>query len=130
MFYPTFWKDLQTVAGLEKLAESSNEEIAREAQGLLAMNCDRLFTSVKHGSANIASPMMALRDAHRITGEKLAASPEVVATLLQKLATASFVDTQLTVQMSKLAGEELESARSVQLLGREYAVHLMRGILS
>jgi hypothetical protein len=74
--------------------------------------------------------MIQVRDSHRITGEKLAASPEATAELLQKLATAEFVDGVLAEQLEKLSGDDYVAARKVQLLGREYAVNLMRGLLA
>jgi hypothetical protein len=73
---------------------------------------------------------MSLRGAHRVTGEKMAAAPEDTAALLQKLATAEYVDDLLEEQLEKLSGEEYDAARRVQLLGREYAVNLMRGLFA
>lgn len=128
--YPAFWKTLQTVAGLEKLAMSDDASVAAEAQQLLASTCDNLFVTVKGASANIAEPLMALRDTARGIGEKLASDPKVPAEFLQKLATAAYVDDVLSAQLEKLSGAEYDAARAVQLLGREYAVHLMRGLFA
>lgn len=130
MHYPTFWKTLQTVAGLEKLAAGDDASVAAEAQQLLASTCDSLFAAVKGASANIAEPVMKMRDSARVTGEKLAADPRVAAEFLQKLTTAAYVDNVLSSQLEKLAGAEYDAARAVQLLGREYAVHLMRGLFA
>jgi hypothetical protein len=130
MHYPTFWKTLQTVAGLEKLAASDDLAVAGEAQQLLASTCDKLFGTIKGASANIAAPLLELRDSAKGIGEKVASDAEVVGEFMQKLATASFVDDVLSAQLEKLSGAEYDAARSVQLLGREYAVHLMRGLFA
>jgi hypothetical protein len=130
MHYVTFWKKLQTVAGLEKLAVSNDASVAVAAQDQLAATCEDLFVSVKNASENIVQPLMQMRDSHRITGEKFAASAEDAAVFVQKLATAAFVDDLLETQLEKLSGAEYDAARAVQLLGREYAVHLMRGLFA
>lgn len=130
MHYVTFWTKLQTVAGLEKLATNADLTIAERGQELLAAACDDIFTSVKNASGAVLPEMMTFRSAHRTTGEKIAASPEVAASLLQKLAVAEYVDNLLDSQLEKLSGDAYDEARAVQLLGREYAVHLMRGLLA
>lgn len=130
MHYPTFWKTLQTVAGLEKLAASDDLAVAGEAQQLLATTCDELFVTIKGASENIATPLLELRDSARSIGEKVASDAAVVGEFMQKLATAAFVDQVLTAQLEKLSGDEYDAARRVQLLGREYAVNLMRGLFA
>lgn len=131
MRYVTFWKNLQTVAGLEKLSESNDRETtAQPAQVMLGNLCDHVFSEMKLASGSVITEMMSFMNLHRATGEKLAASPEVAAELLQKLATAEFVDDVLTAQLEKLSGDEYYATRDVQLLGREYAVNLMRGLLA
>jgi hypothetical protein len=130
MMYPAFWKTLQTVAGLEKLAMSDDTSVSAEAQQMLASTCDDLFVTVKGASANIAEPLLALRGSARRIGEKLAADAKSEAEFLQKLATAAYVDDMLSAQLEKLSGTEYDAARAVQLLGREYAVHLMRGLFA
>ena len=130
MRYVTFWKNLQTVAGLEKLAESDDRETtAQPAQVMLGNLCDHVFTEMKT-AGSVVTEILSYMNSHRITGEKLAASPEVTAELLQKLATAEFVDDVLAAQLEKLSGDEYYATRDVQLLGREYAVNLMRGLLA
>lgn len=130
MHYVTFWKKMQTVAGLEKLSASEDKEVSRRAQGQLALACDDIFTSMKKASGSLVPGVMTMRESHRITGEKLAASPEAAAELLQKLATAEFVDSLLEKQLEKLSGDAHGRARSVQMLGREYSVMLMRGLFA
>jgi hypothetical protein len=130
MHYVTFWKGLKTVAELEKLAASDDPVMAKQAQMLLATTCDETFAALKSASPHVLQPLMQMRDAHRITGEKLAASPDVTAELVQKLAVATFVDDHLEAQLEKLSGAEYDQARAVQLLGREYAVKLMRGLFA
>jgi argininosuccinate lyase len=129
MHYVTFWKGLQFVAGLEKLAASDDVTLSQAAQRQLAATCDDLFSSTKT-AGSLVSQMLSFRTAHQVTGEKLAASPDATADLLQKLATAEYVDGVLEESFSKLSGDEYAAARAVQLLGREYAVQLMRGLLA
>ena len=133
MRYVEFWKDLQLVAGLEKLAGHDDASTAQQAQVALAGTCNALFTRVKRATesaAPVASTLLAMQDAHRATGEKVAASPETQAEFLEKLATAVYVDDVLSEQLTKLSGEASDRVREVQLLGREYAVQLMRGLLT
>jgi hypothetical protein len=141
MRYTTFWMALQKLASVAKLASSDDATISHAATIKHAEMCDSLYEVVRlsstrmnpeesEESVRIASVIMLFRDDHRITGEKLAASPEVAAALLEKLATAGYVDNILTLQLEKLSGAEYDAARNVQLLGREYAVHLMRGLFA
>lgn len=130
MQYPSFWFKLQALGRLEKLANSDDQSVASDAQEALALACDDMFSDVKQASGSVVPAVFKMRESHRITGEKLAASPETVAELLQKLATAEYVDEMLTGQLEKLSGEEYDAARAVQLLGREYAMQLMRGLLA
>lgn len=130
MRYATFWKNLQTVAGLEKLATSDDRETTGQpAQVMLGNLCDHIFSEMKT-AGSVVTEMMSFREAHRTVGEKLAASPEITADLLQKLATAEFVDGVISGELEKLSGDAYYAMRDVQLLGREYAVNLMRGLLA
>jgi len=140
MHYPTFWKQLQDTAGLEKLAQNEDPNVARSAQILLGETCDLMFAAVKVAArtqvgtpspvAQFTRVIEDLRQDHRATGDKFAASDEQTFNLLHKLACAALVDNVIEAQLEKLAGEEYEQARSVQLLGREYAVNLMRGLFA
>jgi len=130
MHYPTFWKQLQDVAGLEKLAQNDDPNVARSAQLLLGETCDLVFSAVKVSSSSVIQAIEDLRHDHRATGDKFAASEEATADLMHKLACATLVDNVLETQLEKLSGEEYERARNVQLLGREYAVNLMRGLFA
>lgn len=130
MHYPSFWFKLQALERLEKLAHVDDQSVASEAQEALALACDDMYSSVKTASGSILPAVFKMRESHRITGEKLAASPDTVAELLQKLATAEYVDEMLSGQLEKLSGEEYDATRAVQLLGREYAVQLMRGLFA
>jgi hypothetical protein len=121
---------MQLVEGLEKLSTSDDRALAQDAQGALAGMCDNIFTGVKTAGENPLRVLVDLRESHRRTGEKLAASPEQTAEFLQKLATAVYVDDVLSTQVTKLSGEAQLAARRVQLLGREYAVNLMRGLFA
>lgn len=137
--YPQLWKGLRLVEGLEKIA-FHDAGLATVAQANSAAVADELFERVKRAAltlpgpapvgVKVASLMVEMRSAHTAVGEKLASNVEVHADMLNKLAVAFFVDSVLDTQAEKLAGEELEHARAVQCLGREYAVHLMNGLLS
>lgn len=130
MHYPTFWFKLQALERLEKLASSEDRTVAADAQAALALACDDVFSCVKQASNSVLPTILEMRDAHRITGEKLAASAEQQADLLKKLATAEYVDGVLQGQLEKLSGAEYDATRAVQMLGREYAIQLMRGLLA
>lgn len=130
MHYVNFWQKMQVMAGLEKLSASSDTALATQAQEEMALVCDEIFSSVKSASGSLAPELMRLRGAHRVTGEKIAASPDVAAELLQKLATVEYVDEMLEDQIEKFSGEAQSNARSVQLLGREYAVQMMWGLFA
>jgi hypothetical protein len=131
--YPQLWKGLRLIEGLEKSASET-------AIALTGSVSSELFDRVKSAALalpgndsveiKIAKVMISMRDAHRSCGEKLAGSVEVHADMLTKLATAVFVDGVLESQCAKLAGDDLNQTRAVQSLGREYALHLMNGLLS
>ena len=132
MNYPTLLKNLKAYASMEKLSMLENPHAARQAQILTAGISDDLFTSIKSAAKNgdVVAFVVDARRAHRTFGEKTAASEEQAAALLHKLAAAVYVDNVLSTQLEKLAGAEYDAARSVQLLGREYAVNLMRGLFA
>jgi hypothetical protein len=138
-FYPQLWKGLRLVEGLEKIA-THDRALSTFAQTNSATVASELFTQVKQAAERLPGPntigvkvarlMVDMRNAHRATGEKLAVDISVHADMLQKLATALFVDDVIEAEITKLAGDEQVNARNIQLLGREYAVHLMDGLLS
>lgn len=128
MHYVSLWQDLKKVDALEKLAESDNVDVSKEAQVLLADTCDKMFSSLKQGS--LLSQLLDHRETHRVTGEKVASDAKATAELLQKLATVEYVDSILENQLVKLSGVARDEARMVQLLGREYAVQLIRGLFA
>jgi hypothetical protein len=130
MHYPTFWKTLQTVAGLEKLAASDDPSVSAEAQQLLASTCDNLFGTVKSASSDTVTAFLELWNTAQGIGEKVASDTTVVNELMHKLAAASLVDDVLSAQLEKLSGADYDATRSVQLLGREYAVKLLRGLFA
>lgn len=132
MHYIDFWKSIQLVGGLDDLAQSG-EKVASEAAPELAATCDGLFDILlkKAGDASgMVALMLEYQNAHEASGEKIAASAETRAALLQKLATATYLDTVVSTKLAAISPDEFEEARAVQLLGREYAVHLMRGLLT
>lgn len=79
--------------------------------------------------AGFVSAALALHEAHKDTGVKVAASPEYVAAIIEKLATAVFVDEVLQEQLSMLEGDTKIAAEQCQRLGREYVLSLIAELL-
>ncbi len=79
--------------------------------------------------ANLASLALSLHEVHVDTGSKTAASPDHVAAVIQKLATAVFVDEVLMEQLAMLEGDTKVAAEQCQMLGREYILSLLGEIL-
>lgn len=79
--------------------------------------------------AKIAHLTLALHEAHVDTGTKTAASPDHLAQVIQKLATAVFVDEVLMEQLGMLEGDTKLAAEQCQRLGREYILTLLGEIL-
>ena len=138
--YSEILTELRVGQGLEKLASCSDDELAQSAVVKQAELCDALYVQMlklasdtpcdlpRKEAAVLRMVRFAedLRETHEAVGEKLAAAPEVVVDHLRKLATAVYLDQVLTEQLEKQAND---ATRMVQLLGREYCVHLMRGLL-
>lgn len=133
--YKKLYRALLAGEALEKTASLNDKELASQAVVAGALLAADLYEQVvKLAGANQALPfvdvVMDLRAKHRLVGEKRAGEEVEAAQCLQKLATAVFLDNALTTAMQKLAGEELVEARLTRTLGREYAIHLVRGLLS
>lgn len=77
----------------------------------------------------VAELALAMYDDHADTGAKVAAVPEYVAHVLQKLASAVFVDEMLLEQLPSLEGDTKLAAEQCRALGREYIVTLFGEIL-
>ena len=142
-FYVPVWSALDGVARLEKVAHATEGRDAAECQFKLAAECSRLYDFVR-GQAVSANPRgsdpagvalsvtkfaAALAFTKHCLGEKTAAVDDIRDILL-KLATAAFVDTVLEGANASLTGVEKVAGLRVQLLGREYAVELMRELLA
>lgn len=136
--YAEIWKDLQAYSALEKTASLGDEELARWAAAKEADHCDCVFEKVKKRAApdggtkeevaaKVASFAASLRSTHVTLGEKVASDGQAH---LENLKVAAFVDEVLTAQLKVASESERAEIRQVQLLGREYAVHLMRGLLA
>lgn len=144
--YTEILTELRVGQSLEKVASCNDDELAANAMLRQAELCDGLFVHVRKLAAELPvsadlprkeasvsqmlSFMLSLRETHEATGEKLASEPTAITDVLVKFATAVFVDQVLEEQLDKMAGAERDATRAVQLLGREYAVHLMRGFLA
>lgn len=87
------------------------------------------LTAKEAAAAQMVSVALALHETHCDTGSKIAALPEYLAEVLQKLAAAVLVDEVLTEQLPMLEGETKIAAERCQLLGREYAMMLVGEIL-
>ena len=79
--------------------------------------------------ANVTSLAISLHESHADTGSKTAAAPDYLAAVIQKLATAVFVDEVLMEQLSMLEGDSKVAAENCQTLGREYILTLLGEIL-
>ncbi len=130
MRYPEFLKALRLVESFDKLAASEDLPTAQQAQTLRAAVCDDLITQLKLGSESLVKAALDLREQHVRSGEKVAAASDAAAEFVGKLASADFVDGVLSAELSKTAGDDAMNARATQLLGREYAVHLLRGLFA
>lgn len=79
--------------------------------------------------AGIADVVVSMHEAHVDTGSKVAATPDHLALVLQKLAAAVMVDEVLLEQLPMLEGTSKTSAEACQLLGREYILSLIGEVL-
>lgn len=77
----------------------------------------------------VAELALAMYDDHADTGAKVAALPDYLAHVLQKLASAVFVDEMLLEQLPTLEGETKLAAEQCCALGREYIMTLIGEIL-
>lgn len=111
-----------------KLASGAND--AYERLRLVARQHAASDLPVKEAMAvSMAKVALDLHDAHAATGSKIAALPDYLAELLQKLAAAVFVDEVLGEQLAMLEGDTKVAAEQCRLLGREYAMTLIGEIL-
>ena len=135
--YPEIWRLLQTAGRFEKYASES-----LDAQHELAGTCSGIYDQFMSKAAEYApghSPAGAALQAGRfgaalyatavsVNGEKVA-SADVAVTAIEQLATAAFLDVHLKTAADKMSGEEREATQTVRLLGREYAVDLLRSLV-
>lgn len=138
--YPELCRDLKVVSAFEKVASQVEEEFAPEAAEKLALACNEVFESVltRSGasgryevkSAQVIDFVLTLRDSHVEVGEKVATDTTLVSESIMKLATAVYLDDVISQTLPTLQGEAKEAALTTRLLGREYAVTLMRNLLS
>jgi hypothetical protein len=143
--YPDIQLELRALPLIEKFASvETDAEVVVCAQEKAAQVCSDVIQTILEKSAVYSIEMdrwlnekemtavravkfaMSLRDTHATTGEKLAASPEETAELLQKFATAIYLDRVLDEQ--RQAG--VKEAAECQALGREYAVEILRSLLA
>lgn len=140
--YPDVIRDLLTAAALDKIAlETGDAAMSAAAQQALAESCDGLYTKIRDKAASyieaggdakeaaaaaVVRFTLELRDTRESTGEKLASDNSQAADLAGKLVTAVYLDELFSAEMAKHASSE---TRQKQLLGREYIVELVRGLL-
>jgi hypothetical protein len=137
--YPALERDLKVLAAFEKTAAVAAPEFTNEVNERLAAASSEIFedvvTKATSGRATskmaaVADFLLGVRESHLATGVKTASSPDVVADTLTKLATALYLDDVLTESIAKSTGATKAASVSARLLGREYAVSLMRNLLS
>ena len=135
--YPEMWRLLQTAGRFEKHASES-----LDAQHQLAGTCSSIYDTFMSKAAEYApgiSPADSALQAGRfgaalyatalsVNREKVA-GVDVAATALEQLATTAYLDATLKTAAEKMSGDDREAAQTVRLLGREYAVDLLRSLV-
>ncbi len=140
--YPEVIRDLLIASAFDKLAvEASDKVMSAAAQQALSESCDSLYTRIRNKAASyvetgldpkeasaaaVVRLTLELRDTRESTGEKLASDDNEVADLAGKLVTAVYLDELFTEELVKQASPV---TRQQQLLGREYIIELVRGLL-
>lgn len=140
-YYSEICARLEAIDRVEKVARELDGEDAQLGAAGQASACDALFERVASlaGGFSLSKDILAvkvaefagaLRESHVSAGQKTASTNEEAAQILTKLATAVYVDRILDDRLrQKIANEDWLETRYAQLLGREYAVELMKGIL-
>jgi hypothetical protein len=112
-----------------KLAEVAFGAYERIRAAAAKMPADGDLSSKEAMAVNVVRVALSLHDAHVDTGSKVAALPDYLASVLQKLASAVLVDEVLLEQLPTLEGETKLAAESCRALGREYIMTLVGEIL-
>ena len=136
--YPSVRHGLKIISSFEKAASYLEADFGYEIRDRMAASCSELYEKVlnsadKEGlskSAAVVDLLLTFREATLEEGVKTAASPDVVAEAMVKLATAVFLDDVLTGILDTASGETKTAAIQARYLGREYAVELMRVLLA
>lgn len=134
--YPEIWAALTRTAETEKTAGVSSDASvfhARTASGAFELFMSKAAayydTETAAGAAKAAAAFgYDLVESARITGTKVAAV-DVAGRSLERLATVAFVDRVLSDAMSKTAGDETEKLAHMRVLGREFAVEILRSLV-
>lgn len=134
--YPEIWAALQRTGETEKTASVSSDASLFHAN--TADSAFELFmskaasygdTTTATGAATAAASFgYDLLDSAHVTRTKVA-SADVAGRSLERLATVAFVDRVLSDAMSKTAGEETEKLAHMRILGREFAVEILRSLV-
>lgn len=112
-----------------KLASTANAAYDRIRAAATQLPVTAGLTTKEAMVVRVVDVALSIHDTHLDTGAKVAAAPDALAAVLQKLATAVFVDEVLTEQMCMLEGETKVAAAQCQLLGREYVMSLIAELL-
>lgn len=112
-----------------KLASTAHEAYERLRASVRGHRAGEGLAQKEAMVIGIADVVLSLHEAHVDTGAKIAALPEHLATVLQKIAAAVMVDEVLLEQLPMLEGTSKTSAEACQLLGREYILSLLAEVL-
>ena len=135
--YLDIWDDLFHIDTSVKMASLNDNEIALNAMALKTAQTDQVYGKIRAASRADSSrgkeaavnafldTVRSLRTSHVEVGQKIAASQETALDLFTKLAAAVFVD-----EVILGAGTLTKEAKLTQLLGREYAIELVRELLA
>lgn len=132
--YPEIWALLQKANHFEKNASADSAlDQASACSGIYETFMKRASVYGTDGSptedaVGAISFAYALNNTALSLGEKVAAYDNA-ASALEQLGAVVFLDTTLKQASVNMTGEQLESTQRMQLLGREYGIELLRGLV-
>lgn len=134
--YPHIWAQVQRATRFDKYASESVDASADAARVASEVFEDVLSKAASYGAsdtpqhvaANVAALAVDLFDSARATGAKTASEADATDSI-EQLATVAYLDTLLKTASANLTGDALDTAVRARLLGREYGVELLRGLV-
>lgn len=108
------------------MADTAYERIQRAAQHLPT---PAGYTTKEAAAIRFVDAAMQLFETHLDTGVKVAADPQRIAGVINKLASAVMVDEVITEQLPMLEGATKVAAEECRRLGREFVMSLLGELL-